>query len=105
MESRSYSNVSTPNAKPLNLAPPCTKPSQHALIQEWAPLMPRHHSSVTKVYASVESKAMAMRQVIFPHQPPILWLVALLVRRHTSMLVRHAARTTLLLTRMTCYFL
>ena len=100
MNSRWYSNVFTPNARLLNLAPPSTKLSRHALILRWIRSMPCLHLSVTKVYASVEAQVTAMYQVNFLHQPSTPWLVALSVRRHTSVLVQLAVSATFLLWRM-----
>lgn len=94
--SRWCSNVSTLNAKPLNSAPPFTKRSRNALILGWIPSMPCLLSSVTRVYASAEAQLLAMHQVISPHQLSTPWLVAL------SVLVRHVASATSLLTRTTC---
>lgn len=99
---RWYSNASTLNVRLLNSAPPFTKLSQHALILGWTISMPCLLSSVTKVYASAEAQALAMRRGISPDQPSTLWLVALSVRLHMSALVRHVASATFLLPRVTC---
>ena len=87
---RWYSNVFTPNARLLNLAPPSTWHFRHALILGWMPLMPCLLSSATKVYVSVAAQAMDMYQVIFLYLPSNPWLVVLSALQHTSVLVRHA---------------
>lgn len=104
MDSRRCSNVSTLNARLVNSAPPFTKPFPHALILGWIPLMHSLLSSVTKIYVSVEAQALAIRLVDSPRQPSTPWLVALSVRPHMSVLVRHAASAIMLLKRMACQF-
>ena len=102
IHSRWCSNVSTLNARLLNSAPPFTKPFRHALTPRWMPPMPCLLSSVIKVYVSAEARAQAMHQVISRHRQSTPWLVALSVRRHTSVLVQHAVSAIFLFTRMTC---